>query len=423
MFHYSRSTIFGTLLLLMGLEIAWFWTQSSKIRKSRGGDIEDINEVRKYIEHYEGKPQIAADTGTGHWTKPKQSAIADLKDRYLSANPDLFHVLAENLDLTRVDALRAKVLTTSTLYNIDVLPEDELQLFINLEKINNIRFINRYFLQVHRKLVRGGYFILRKTRLETFRESLDNRFPRPLAFMIYGLYFTWYRVCPKLPGCQKLYFLISKGEKRVFSRAEIAGRLYFCGFHLLGIHTINGEHWYIAQKNGLPSTDLNPSYGPLIKLKRVGYQGKLINVYKLRTMHPYAEYLQDYVYQQNQLDESGKLRDDFRMTEWGRVFRKFWIDEVPQFVNLMRGEMRLFGVRALSRHYYSLYPPDVQNMRIRHKPGLVPPFYADMPKSFEDIIESERQYLIRKEKEPWKTDVIYFARAVMNILFRHARSH
>ena len=45
---------------------------------------------------------------------------------------------------------------------------------------------------------------------------------------------------------------------------------------------------------------MNPTYGPFVKLKRVGREGQLIKVYKLRTMHPYAEYLQEYVYFEKQ---------------------------------------------------------------------------------------------------------------------------
>lgn len=47
----------------------------------------------------------------------------------------------------------------------------------------------------------------------------------------------------------------------------------------------------------------------------------------------------------------------------------------------------LVGVRALSEHYFNLYPPDLQELRCKFKPGLVPPFYADMPVTFEEIVE------------------------------------
>ena len=44
---------------------------------------------------------------------------------------------------------------------------------------------------------------------------------------------------------------------------------------------------------------MNPSYGFLIKLNRIGYKGKKIDVYKFRTMRPYSEYLQEYIYKKS----------------------------------------------------------------------------------------------------------------------------
>ena len=139
-------------------------------------------------------------------------------------------------------------------------------------------------------------------------------------------------------------------------------------------------------------------------------------------MHPYSEYIQDYVYQQNQLQLNGKFKDDFRLTSWGKVFRKMWIDELPQISNFLRGDISLVGVRPLSEHYFSLYPRDLRELRIKFKPGLVPPYYADMPKSFDEIVDSERNYFLRKRKHPFRTDIKYFFKAVYNIIFKHARS-
>ena len=59
--------------------------------------------------------------------------------------------------------------------------------------------------------------------------------------------------------------------------------------------------------------------------------------------------------------------------------------------------MNLVGVRALSKHYFSLYPSDLQELRIKYKPGLIPPFYYDMPKTFDEILSSEKKYLLKKQ--------------------------
>ena len=146
------------------------------------------------------------------------------------------------------------------------------------------------------------------------------------------------------------------------------------------------------------SNEQNPSYGPLIKLKRIGLDNKVIEIYKFRTMHPYSEFVQEDLVLNNKLKNTGKINNDYRLTSWGIIFRKLWIDELPQIYNWLKGDINLIGVRALSLNYFSLYPEKLQEMRIKVKPGLIPPFYADLPSNFEEIIISE-EILNTKIKE------------------------
>ena len=168
--------------------------------------------------------------------------------------------------------------------------------------------------------------------------------------------------------------------------------------------------------------DRIPTFEPFITLKRVGKGGGIIKVYKLRTMYPFAEYLQDYVHKKNEQDEGGKFKDDFRVSKSRSILRKLWIDELPMLRNLFRGEVKLVGVRPLSRHYYDLYSKELQEKRIKWKPGLIPPYYADMPKTLDEIQASEMKYLESYEKKPLRTQWSYFWKAWKNILFKKARS-
>ena len=140
-------------------------------------------------------------------------------------------------------------------------------------------------------------------------------------------------------------------------------------------------------------------------------------------MHPYAEYLQDYVYTHNELQDGGKFRNDFRVSTLGRLMRKFWIDELPMIYNLVKGDLKLVGVRPLSKQYYSLYSKELREKRIKYKPGLIPPFYADLPKTLKEIMASELKYLEEYEKHPFIADTKYFWKAVFNIVFHKARSN
>jgi lipopolysaccharide/colanic/teichoic acid biosynthesis glycosyltransferase len=230
------------------------------------------------------------------------------------------------------------------------------------------------------------------------------------------------RVFPKLLLTKRLYFFITRGKNRVLTRAETFGRLYSCGFEIVAEQTINNKLYFVTRKIKQPYFDADPSYGLLISLKRIGKDGKLINVYKLRTMHAYAEYLQEYVHKQNSLEEGGKFKNDFRITPIGKIFRKLWLDEIPMLVNLLNGTMKLVGVRPISEHYFSLYSQELQLKRIKYKPGLIPPFYSDMPKTMGEIMESEMRYLEAYENHPFRTDLKYFFKAFYNILLGGARS-
>jgi lipopolysaccharide/colanic/teichoic acid biosynthesis glycosyltransferase len=201
------------------------------------------------------------------------------------------------------------------------------------------------------------------------------------------------------------------------------GRLYCCGFKVIDEKSIGSSLYFIAKKTKEPDLESKPSFGPIYRMQRIGKNGKIINVYKIRTMHAYAEYLQEYVYEKNSLKEGGKFKDDFRISTIGKFFRRYWLDELPMLINLFKGDVKLVGVRPLSRHYLSLYSEQVIQKRLKHKPGLIPPFYADLPKTLDEIMQSELRYLEQYEKAPFSTDVSYFFRALRNILFRKVRSN
>jgi hypothetical protein len=85
--------------------------------------------------------------------------------------------------------------------------------------------------------------------------------------------------------------------------------------------------------------------------------------------------------------------------------------------------MKFVGIRPLSKQYFDLYKKEVQERRIKYKPGLIPPFYADMPADLEGIQASELKYLDSFDKHPFITDFRYFWKSGWNILFHTARSN
>lgn len=64
----------------------------------------------------------------------------------------------------------------------------------------------------------------------------------------------------------------------------------------------------------------------------------------------------------------------------------------------------------------------MQCRRIKYKPGLIPPYYADLPKTLDEIIASEIKYFDQYDNNPFLTDIKYFFKAMYNILLKKARS-
>ncbi len=293
------------------------------------------------------------------------------------------------------------------------------KLVIDTHLINNKRQINKFLESLSSQLTIGNFYIGCANYKMGYAKSKDKTIFSPIRSK---LAFVFHRVLPKLPIAEKLYFSITKGRNRHLSKTEIFGRLYCCGFMLVDTQKKGDLLYFVAQKIKEPAFDPTPSYRPIFKMKRVGLHGKTLYIYKLRTMYPYAEYLQEYVYTQNQLKEGGKFSEDFRISKIGKFFRKYFLDEIPMLLNWIKGDLKLVGVRPISTHYLSLYSDELKELRHGVKPGLLPPYYADFPKTLEEIMNSEINFNKQYKKRPLYTDVKYFFRIVYNIVFKRRRS-
>lgn len=104
------------------------------------------------------------------------------------------------------------------------------------------------------------------------------------------------------------------------------------------------------------------SPGPLyFKQKRTGYNGKSFNIYKFRSMKVNAD-----------ADKLQATKDDPRKTKFGDFLRRSSIDELPQFINVLKGEMSIVGPRPHMEYHTDLYSDLIDNYMVRHlaKPGI-----------------------------------------------------
>lgn len=293
---------------------------------------------------------------------------------------------------------------------------------VEREKLNDKRQVNKFLESVNRDLPIGGTFAGHVVCARERKAVILAKYPPVLNKLVYTADYAIHRVWPKLPYLRRMYFGITKGRGRVMAEMEAIGRLYACGFKLIASEKVGTELHFLAEKVGDPSYDMEATYGPLIKLKRVGRGGNIIKVYKFRTMSPYSEYIQGFIYEQNGYEGGTGFRDDRRITTVGKFMRKYWIDELPMLWNLFNGGLKLFGVRPVSRQYIGMFPDRFQEYRKRFKPGLIPPVYVVVPNSFDEIWKIEQQYLQLYEKNPIHTDLNYVGRALYNIFIKKVRS-
>ena len=95
----------------------------------------------------------------------------------------------------------------------------------------------------------------------------------------------------------------------------------------------------------------------IFKQIRPGFRGKPFYVYKFRTMREVFD------------SEGRLLQDDLRLTKLGRFLRSLSLDELPELINVLRGEMSLVGPRPLLMKYLDLYTPE-QGRRHNVLPGI-----------------------------------------------------
>ena len=419
--HFSRMQIFGTLGILFFFEIfLYLFYFAVKKEKASKKDIESFEEMKKYLEQEELDPDSESVFSDFIPDDPVRSKLETALEFF---NPWLFKYIDNAIDLSKISKNNTKIVSSEEILNVKTMDDHSLSLFINLHQLNDIRRLNEYFLELHRKLKNGGYFVGKAKTILAYRRYVLKNYPKFTAELMYALHLIFFRIIPKLPFTREIYFAITKGRNRILSRSEVLGRLCFCGFEIISEEEVDYNVYFLVRKAKAPSLEKSPTYGPLVKLNRIGLNGRLIRVYKFRTMHPYSEFLQEYVYEKNNLKEGGKLENDFRVTGWGQFMRKTWLDELPMVYNWIRGEVKLLGVRPISSHYLSLYSEELKEMRKKAKPGLIPPFYADLPKTFSEICDSEERYLRACQKNPVRTQWIYFWKVFSNIVFKGVRSN
>lgn len=161
------------------------------------------------------------------------------------------------------------------------------------------------------------------------------------------------------------------------------------------------------------------SKGPVFFLhERVGKNGKSIKIYKFRTMVKNAEELfQKFSLEQiNEFERNFKLQNDPRVTKMGRMLRKSSIDELPQLLNILKGELSLIGPRPVIKEELEKYKNNKEKF-LSITPGLTGNWAANGRSctSYKERMNMELYYI---DNISFKLDTKIFFKTLQTVLKR-----
>ena len=145
-----------------------------------------------------------------------------------------------------------------------------------------------------------------------------------------------------------------------------------------------------------PAVKLESSGPLLFSQKRVGKNGRIFKIYKIRSMYQDAEERKKELMAQNEMDGlMFKMKDDPRITKVGKFIRKTSIDELPQFWNVLKGDMSLVGTRPPTVDEFEQYSA-YHKKRLCRTPGLTGVWQVSGRSNitdFEEIVKMDVEYI------------------------------
>lgn len=154
----------------------------------------------------------------------------------------------------------------------------------------------------------------------------------------------------------------------------------------------------------------SPGASPIFVQNRVGKNGKEFKFYKFRSMVPNAESMLEDLLEDNEMDGPAfKITDDPRITRFGKFLRCSCIDELPQLLNILKGDMSFVGPRPPLPREVAMYD-EYQMQRLLVTPGLTC-YWQVQPQrnniSFDEWMECDIRYI---NERSLKTDIAIFFR-------------
>lgn len=152
---------------------------------------------------------------------------------------------------------------------------------------------------------------------------------------------------------------------------------------------------------------------------RIGLNSKKFKMYKFRTMKKNAENLIGNFTEKErkEYEENFKLKNDARVTKIGKVLRKTCIDEIPQLLNILKGDMTLIGPRPIVEKEIEKYNNVDRQKLLKQKPGLIGYWqvYANKNTTYEKRKEMELYYV---DNANFFFDIKIFFKSIATIIWK-----
>jgi len=294
--------------------------------------------------------------------------------------------------------------------NLDRVADFDKKGIADLRLMNHFRGINDHIEKVGRALKNGQYFITCFESSRKRKEKIFQRYPVMVRHIIYLVDSLIHRFLPKLDSTSEYYYGWTSRPNRILSETECLGRIISCGFEIESRTETESGTIVIARKVSEPLYERQPHFSPVQSVRRIGRKKKRLSIRTFRTSYPYSEFL----------NIAGTEKEILtpRHSRLGQWLIKYRFHHIPAIRNVFNGDMKLVGVKPLTRQEYKKHPAWLQNERSKFKPGLIQPHLADLPESDIEFFTSEANYIAAYRQNPFRTDFRYLMKAFYNIYIK-----
>ena len=181
LFYYSRGQIFGTFLLLFVAEVVLYYFYVS-IREAGDAakDIESVDELKTFMKQEDLSLESDSLVTKSPSFSPVKEKLYDVLDFF---NPWLYDFINRSIDLLKIKRARTAILSTEDIVDVEKIDNNSMRLFLNLHKTNDVRWINKYFLEVYRKLKPGGYFVGNAETIALHKKHFFEKYPKYITIL------------------------------------------------------------------------------------------------------------------------------------------------------------------------------------------------------------------------------------------------